>query len=563
MKNHVNFISAVCKIIIIVLISAFAFAVISCDFLNNGGTDGKDDDDDDIIIIKTPDGDPVEPTGKTAVEIVNEIKIGWNLGNSLDAHGMDADNMTVDKMETFWSNPKTTKTFITAVKAAGFNAIRIPVSWTKAADSNNNIRSDWMARVKEVVDYAVENDMFIILNTHHDEDVFKFTNNKINTSLIAFKKIWEQIAEAFKKYDDTLIFEGLNEPRTKGSAAEWIGGTPEERTNLNSYYQLFVNTVRESGGNNGQRVLLINPYAASATAVAVNELKLPKDTVGDKLAVSIHAYTPNDFALDIKSPVNTWSVSNPIDTDTIRQALKPAYDKYVKNGIPVIVGEFGANNKNNTPARAEWAKFYVSYAASIGMKCFWWDMGLTEASTTADSFGLFNRNNNTIVFPDIINAMKEGLDSPPPEPVDNSNPKQISGNMGNYNFGSNENGTPNYSQAVWTLTGTNLSNVKISGTKLVLVLSIIPNSGMELVWQGPNDPSGNKWWQQSSILGDSGNALNGVAWNEGTKTLTINLSQALADYSSFVSQSSINLIIAYFSTSNINNIGIVSADIVP
>jgi len=584
MKNPVNFILAVCKMAVIVLICAFAFTLSSCDSLLNGGIgenddgntdstdttepgqggDGNDGNNDDPIGGGNDDDPPAENTGITAAQLTAQIKIGWNLGDSLDAHGMDAGNQTVEKMEEYWGNPVTTKQLITAVKNAGFNAIRIPVSWTKAADSNYNIRPEWMTRVKQVVDYAVENDMYIILNTHHDENVFKFTNSEMTASLAAFKKIWEQIANTFKDYNEKLVFEGLNEPRTKGSAAEWIGGTPEERANLNSYYQLFVNTVRGSGGKNGQRVLLINPYAASATGTAVNALVLPTDTVSNKLIVSIHAYTPNDFALDIESPVNTWSVSNPNDTDTIRQALLPAYEKYVKNGIPVIVGEFGANNKNNTPARAEWAKFYVSYAASIGMKCFWWDMGKTEVSTKADSFGLFNRNNNTIVFPDIINAMKEGLDSPPPEPVDNSNPKPISGNMGNYIFGNNS-GTPDYRQAVWTLTGTNLSNAKINGTKLVLVLSIAPNSGMELIWQGPNDPSGNKWWQQRAILGDAGvsNAISGVTWNAGTMTLTINLAQALDDYSSFVTQSSINLIIAYYSTSNINNIGIVSANIVP
>ncbi len=236
-------------------------------------------------------------TGNPAVKLVSDIKVGWNLSESLEAAHLQhlGENPAISQMETAWGNPVTTKGNITAIKNAGFNAIRIPVSWDKAADPDYNIRKNWFARVKEVVNYAVDNDMYIIINTHHDEDIFKFTNAETGKSLSAFKKIWEQIADNFNNYNEKLIFEALNEPRTIGAAWEWTGGVPEEHANLNKYYQVFVDTVRASGGNNDKRILMINTYGASAESTAVNALTLPIDTIPNSLIVSFHAYVPRDF----------------------------------------------------------------------------------------------------------------------------------------------------------------------------------------------------------------------------------------------------------------------------
>jgi endoglucanase len=343
----------------------------------------------------------------TAAQLVAGMKAGWNLGNTLDCYNTDyiLTGKTVTQMETAWGNPVTTQANITAVKNAGFNVIRIPVSWSKAVDASYNIRSDWMARVKQVVDYAVENDMYIILNTHHDEDIFRFTNANKTASLAAFKKIWEQIADTFKDYNEKLIFEGLNEPREKGASWEWNGGNAEERANLNEHYRVFVNTVRASGGNNGKRFLLINPYAASGTAAAMNGLVIPADTASNKIIVSYHNYAPNDFALT-NNMNGAWNKTNQADTKPITDPIDRYYTKFVSKGIPVIIGEFGAQNKNNDATRAAWAGYYVSYARSKGMPCIWWDMGIATGDvTTGDLFGIFNRNNNTWYFPGIVTAI--------------------------------------------------------------------------------------------------------------------------------------------------------------
>ena len=347
----------------------------------------------------------------TAAQLVANIKVGWNLGNTLDAHSKESwFPSDVPGMETSWGNPITTKAMITAVKNAGFNGIRIPVSWYKASDANYNIRADWMARVVEVVNYAADNDMYILLNTHHDEDIFKFTNAGKVESLKAFNKIWEQIADTFKNYDEKLIFEALNEPRTIDSSNEWIGGTAEEHSNLNEHYQVFVDAVRASGGNNNKRILMINTYAASATQTAVDDLILPADTADNKLVVSIHAYTPYDFcSFYSNTQTPNWSSSNSSDTGAIHSAITPAYNKFVSQGVPVIIGEFGTVNKNNEDARAAWAEYYVSYAKSKNIPCFFWDNGIT-VDPDGEPFGIFNRSNNTFVFPKIRDALMRGIE---------------------------------------------------------------------------------------------------------------------------------------------------------
>jgi len=333
---------------------------------------------------------------ESAVDFVAKIRIGWNLGNTLDAH---------PNGETSWGNPKTTKAMITAIKDAGFNAIRIPVSWYQAAPKSNNytIRAAWMSRVKEIVGYAMDNNMYIILNTHHDEDIFKFMDADMPESRKAFKAIWEQIADTFKDYNYNLIFEGLNEPRTKGSSREWSGGTDAERSNLNEMHQLFVDTVRASGGNNVKRILMVSTYAASVEAAAVNGLVLPNDPSNtvSKLIVSTHSYSPYNFALNEGTgSVKTWSKNNSSDTSQITTWISRVDTAFLSKGIPVIAGEFGALNKDNEAARAEWAEYYVSEAKKKGIPCIWWDDG--------GNFKLFNRSSRTFYYPSILAALMRG-----------------------------------------------------------------------------------------------------------------------------------------------------------
>jgi len=338
----------------------------------------------------------------SAVEVVSGVRIGWNLGNTLDAHPGD---------ETSWGNPKTTKANFDALKTAGFNAVRIPVSWSKSANKGNNYRINaaLMARVKEIVDYGVSNDMYIILNTHHDEAIFKFLDREMEDSKKALERVWEQISETFRDYNEKLIFEGLNEPRTKGSAGEWSGGTSAEQKNINILNQLFVDTVRFSSGNNAGRVLMVPTYAASVESIAMNALVIPNDpgNAKKKIVVSIHSYSPYNFALNQGSGrTSSWNASSSEDSGGITSWMNRAKTLFIDKGTPVIIGEMGAVYRNNDDARAAWAEFYVKEAKKRGIPCFLWDNG--GFSGDGEIFGFLDRRNNTFRFPSMLAALMRG-----------------------------------------------------------------------------------------------------------------------------------------------------------
>jgi len=357
----------------------------------------------------------------SAASLVAKIRMGWNLGNTFDAHGEKSGfselrkgyiDSTPTEMEAAWVDHVTTRENIDAIKAAGFNAIRIPVTWLKACDEDFNIRTDWIARVKEVVGYAVANDMIISVDSHHDERYYSLLDKDMPEVKKIYVKLWKQIAEAFKDYDEKLILEGLNEPRTIGTETEWYG-TPEDQNNLNMLNQLFVDTVRGTGSNNAKRILMVPTVAASASDIAQRAFILPKDSVKDKIIVSLHSYEPYEFALETGHgrPVQ-WDINNPEDTEPITEPLDLAYELFVSKGIPVIMGEMGALNRNNIESRVEWTKFYVSYAKSKNIPCFWWDPWMTYVTCPDDehdhwveSFGIFNRETSTFDHPGIVNAM--------------------------------------------------------------------------------------------------------------------------------------------------------------
>lgn len=328
----------------------------------------------------------------TSQQIVDDMRIGWNLGNTLDCYNIE-DAVTVEDYETGWGNPVTTKAMIDAIKDAGFNAVRIPVSWTNHISNDGTIDSEWLDRVNEVVDYVIDNDMYAIINVHHDDYTWlKPTyaeKEKVKAKLI---RIWEQIAERFRDYDEKLLFEGMNEPRLVGSDTEWTGGTPEERDVINDLFQAFVDTVRKAGGNNEYRHLIITSHAASITNDAVSAVKVPND---DRIIVSIHNYAPWEF-VDAESSKADWG------SDTEKKSLDANFDflkqTFIDKGVPVIIGEFGSTNKENYAERTEHIEYYVKSAKQRGITCFIWDNGLTS------EFGMMNRESLTWYFPDMINS---------------------------------------------------------------------------------------------------------------------------------------------------------------
>lgn len=311
-------------------------------------------------------------------ELVKEMKIGWNLGNTMDSTG--------DKglgNETAWQPNVTTEYMAELLNETGFNVLRVPVTWDSHMDENYNVDEEWMARVHEIVDYGIDNGMFVILNTHHEEWYFPTEENK-EQDIEQLTALWSQIAEEFKGYDEHLIFEGLNEPRLRGTAKEWNGGDQQSREIVAEYAKAFYDTVRASGGNNEKRHLMLTGYAASSQKNCLQKVWLPEND--DKVIVSVHAYLPYSLALDTKG-TSEWDPSNQNDIDYFFATLD---ELFLTNQIPVIVGEFGTVNKDNMEDRLACAEYYVTKGKEHGVPMIWWDNNAFFGD--GENFGLMDRS---------------------------------------------------------------------------------------------------------------------------------------------------------------------------
>ncbi|MFV0343378.1 MAG: glycoside hydrolase family 5 protein [Anaerocolumna sp.] len=372
---------------------------------------------DTVSTYKIPDIDISNqniPTS-TALDFVKGMKIGWNLGNTFDAYTDEPWFSDELGYETAWCGIKTNQTMIDTLWEAGFHTIRIPVSWHDHVTEDEFLISEvWLNRVQEVVDYAYNKGMYVILNTHHDnqEEYYYPDHNHLDSSKKYIEKIWTQLAKRFSTYDEHLIFESLNEPRLVGTNYEWWLDVNNESCidavkTINALNQAFVDTVRNGEGNNDTRYLMVPGYGASVQGVLIQEFELPKDIIEDKLILSVHAYTPYNFALQgptESGSVDEFSIDNRNNTQEINQFMEQIYDKYISVGIPVVIGEFGARDKNgNTQSRIDYATYYVAYARAYGMTCIWWDNN--SFTGAGESFGLLDRKTVTFQYKEIVEGL--------------------------------------------------------------------------------------------------------------------------------------------------------------
>ena len=342
---------------------------------------------------------PTEMRGLTGKEIVADMKLGWNLGNSLESDGG----------ETAWGNPKTKKKMIDEVKKAGFDTIRVPVSWNDHLGEAPDyiIESTYLDRVEDVVNYGLANDMYVIINIHHSYEWLQANTESEKVAKEIFVKIWEQVADRFKDYGDQLIFETMNEPR---DGEDWSGHS-EAFDIVNSYNAICYETIRQSGGNNAQRLIMMPTYAASADEPKTAPFRLPNPE-DQYVAVSIHAYAPYNFAMDTsEAGVTTWG------TDQDKRALENVFNSlkttFIDKGIPVVIGEFGSTNKDNLEDRVAHAEYYVQAAKQHGIPCCWWDNNSTGFK---EGYGIFNRRTLEWGFPEILEALIKGTQSEGGEP---------------------------------------------------------------------------------------------------------------------------------------------------
>ena len=348
-----------------------------------------------LMVCATPSASAATVTGKTAKQITAEIGTGWNLGNTLDATG---GGNSVNS-ETSWGNPKTTKAMIDAVKAQGFNTVRIPVSWGNHTSGNNfTIDSAWLKRVKEVVDYCIDNDMYVILNIHHDTSTqYYYPSSTYKTQSIKFvKSIWSQVATYFKDYDQRLVFETLNEPRLVGTGDEWwfpvdypSSAVLDSINVINTLNQTAVDTIRAAGGKNSDRCIMVPGYCASIDGCTTSAFKLPTDKTANRLIVSVHAYTPYNFALNANG-TSTFSDNLKSEVDYLYTTIK---SKLLDKGIPVIIGETSASNKNgNSAERVKWAQYYFGKSKTYGVPCILWDNNVYNGTDKGECHGHLNRS---------------------------------------------------------------------------------------------------------------------------------------------------------------------------
>ncbi len=328
------------------------------------------------------------PGSSSAFDIVNDMGAGWNLGNTLDAIGG----------ETNWGNPFTQRYMIEAVASRGFKTLRIPVTWEGKFQWNGNRTIDpaWLNRVEQVVNYGLDNNMYVIINLHHEEWIRPTWADRDST-IYTLERLWTQIATHFRDYDQRLIFETMNEPRSHhGTSLEWTGNVENYQV-INDFNAAALARIRATGGNNSNRLVMIPGYAAAPWPEMTSHLVVPNDPM---VAVSTHGYIPWDFAESTSGPSNFTQSHR----DLVEYVFDDLYSRFVSNGIPVVMGEWGTIDKNNTSHRVAYAQFYASKASSVNIPTIVWDNNALGGSG-GHNYRLYDRVNNWWPFGNIADAI--------------------------------------------------------------------------------------------------------------------------------------------------------------
>lgn len=347
---------------------------------------------------------------ESAAQALKNMGIGTNFGNCMDAIDISKsmDKNSVTEFEKRWGQEPTTKAMVDFLKMNGFNSVRIPVTWFQHMKEDGTVDVAWMNRVQEIVDYVIDNDMYCILNVHHDTgadpDDKSYTHwikadlDNYNANKEKFENLWTQIATRFKSYNQRLVFEGYNEMLDANNT--W--NAPQNSNSykgLNGYAQSFVNVVRATGGNNETRNLIVNTYAAANGEEVLNNLTIPTDKVSGHIAVEVHTYAPWDWF----AQKGTWDSSC---SNEIKNMFTRLDNKFISKGIPCVIGEYGTHgskqvSKNSTAAEkkaaADQAADIVKQAKAYGVATFYW-------------MSIFEGTDRTVpqwTLPTVVEAMKK------------------------------------------------------------------------------------------------------------------------------------------------------------
>ena len=359
---------------------------------------------------------------QTAMDIASEMYPGINLGNTLEACPCDWLSNKLD-WETGWQRTRTTQKIIDYMKSLGFRSVRIPTSWYMHSDANHTIDKAWMDRVQEIVDYCINDSLYVVLNDHWDngwvENSFgDLTDKNIKEKSAIMTTLWSQIAERFKDYDHHLLFAGLNEPNA--------GDDTKKIAALIKYEQAFIDAVRATGGNNAKRILVVQ---GSDTNIehSYNYMDIDDytDPTPSALMFEVHFYGPYNFVMMTEDAswgkmAYYWGTGNSVsgssrnstwgDEQWVYEQLKMMRNKFARKGVPVIIGEYAAEwrtlpagenqDKHNASIKA-WYKTVTKYAISCGCIPMVWD--------TNNGKGIINRTRLTIDCPYAMEGINEGV----------------------------------------------------------------------------------------------------------------------------------------------------------
>ena len=336
-------------------------------------------------------------------ELIAAMGMGWNSGNCME----------MPNGEYGWQQPVLQKELFVKIKELGFDTIRIPMSWGfHVSDASEyTIKPERLKRVRQVVDQALEAGLIVIINSHHDNKFFTPSPENAENCVNFVGKIWAQIAEEFKDYDNNLIFESMNEPIIKGSEHEWwIADNCKECEDkievIARANQAFVNSVRNAGGRNASRYLLLKGVCPTPGSAVKQFGTLPEDTAENRLLIGVQEYCPNELCLFDDMSVNQY---NDYVQNQLTERFDSLYETFVKRGIHVVYCEMGITNKNNPDDRHEWAKYHVSETKKRGIACVVWDNGNTKPG--GESFGIVNKKTGKLfdVSVPVYNGIMEGI----------------------------------------------------------------------------------------------------------------------------------------------------------
>lgn len=328
-----------------------------------------------------------------SIAFAQSLGRGWNLGNTFEACEKHSTEKAGLETETMWGNPETTKELFAYVKECGFDSVRIPITWAQHLGDapDYTIDEEWLHRVNEVVDRALECDLKVIINVHHDDAFWLITDEAHKeSSKEILTKIWSQLCVRFADYDENLIFETMNEPRVEGAEDEWQGN-PETREVVNYLNLAALETIRKSGGNNANRYVLIPTYAASGLDENIDALSLPDD---DRVIVSVHYYFGTAHQSEFPDNEKVWGL---LEKASLYNTFRRMHNRYIAKGYGVVKSEFGWTDRENIENLAENTAFYIELAEKFGFSCMVWDNG--------ESFGIIDRNDLKTLYPEYLEAI--------------------------------------------------------------------------------------------------------------------------------------------------------------